>query len=113
MDNEHRKEVAKEIRGRADIRVHMVNLYLGVTRGSGVNYADNSSGSSFTGKSKKSRYHHPCSRYNSNEGCNNGSCKFQPVCSVRGCRGDHLKYRNAKQPSGEDREDFRTGVSKS
>jgi hypothetical protein len=110
LDNEHRKEVAKGSWGWSEISIHMVTFYLVRLRGSGGNGSDNSSGTNGSGKARKGRFNHPCARFNSKEGCNNDSCKFQPVCSIRGCRGDHPKHRHP-QAGSEEGADFRKGGS--
>jgi hypothetical protein len=101
MDNEHRKDVAKGLRKWSEITIYMVSFYLVRLRGSGGNAGGSTSDSSTGGGSssnggnrRNNRFNHPCTRYNSREGCDNASCKFQPVCSIRGCRGDHPKYKH-------------------
>jgi hypothetical protein len=110
LDNEHRKEVCLGNCQWHEVCQHMVGFYLVRRSNSGGNsgpVSSNSSASSATGsKSKKSRFSHPCARFNSPEGCSNDNCKFQPICSVKGCRGPHPKHEH---PSA----DFRKGEAAS
>jgi hypothetical protein len=104
LDNEHRKDVCFGVRRWCDISVHMDRFYLShsLLKSSG----NNSVASSGTNKPRKGRFNHPCTRYNTREGCSNESCKFQPICSIRGCRGAHPKHEH---PAGG--QDFRKSGS--
>jgi hypothetical protein len=97
LDDEHRKDVAREDLKWNEISSHLERYYLVRQRGTGGNAGEGASaggqaGVSASGKSKRNRFSHPCARFNSKEGCENTACKFQPVCSIRGCRGDHPKH---------------------
>jgi hypothetical protein len=94
LDHEHRQEVACEEHRWNEVSAHLERYYLVRARGS------NSGGVT---KSAKRRFNHPCARYNSKEGCDNVACKCIPVCSVKGCRGNHPKHQH---PAGDD---FRSG----
>jgi hypothetical protein len=102
LDHEHRQEVANDEHRWSEVSAHLERYYLDRLRGSGGNAGDdgkNTSGSSGSSKSSKRRFNHPCARYNSKEGCDNVSCKFMPVCSIKGCRGSHPKHLH---PTGDD-----------
>jgi hypothetical protein len=97
LDADHRKDVARGNRRWDEISSHYVHYYLSNARlrGSGGNAGSNTSDSgSSGGKKEKSRFNHPCARFNTREGCSNESCKFKPICSVSGCRGNHPAYEH-------------------
>jgi hypothetical protein len=96
LDHEHRRDVCRGNRKWCDISVHMDRFYLSQARikNAAVNASSNSAGGSVSGKKQKNRFSHPCSRFNTRAGCNNDKCKFEPICSVRGCRGPHPKYEH-------------------
>jgi hypothetical protein len=96
LDNEHRKEVCLGVRRWSDISVHMDRFYLShsLLKTSGGNMGNANTAGTSSGKSKKNRFNHPCVRFNSREGCDNQACKFQSICSIRGCRGSHPKHEH-------------------
>jgi hypothetical protein len=112
LDSDHHKDVARGERRWNEISSHYVHFYLSQSRlrGSGGN-AGSSSGTSSdrppNGKKNKSRFNHPCARFNTREGCSNENCKFKPICSYQGCRGNHPLYEHpGKQSAGDS---FRKG----
>jgi hypothetical protein len=107
LDHEHRQEVAFEEHGWHEVSAHLERYYLVRLRGTGGNAGDDGAGKNSAGlsKSAKRRFNHPCARFNSKEGCDNVSCKFMPVCSIKGCRGNHPKHLH---PTGDD---FRSSTS--
>jgi hypothetical protein len=103
LDDHHRHEVFEDnIRWR-DVSGNLERFYLERKRGTGGNAgsATTSSGSTTGSKVKRNRFNHPCTRFNTKEGCDNEHCKFMPICSFKGCRGSHPKYEH----------DFRTSKS--
>jgi hypothetical protein len=106
LDDHHRHEVFEEDIRWKDIGGNLERFYLERKKGNGGNAGSSatssSSGSSgAAAKPKRNRFNHPCTRFNTKEGCDNDQCKFMPICSVKGCRGNHPKYEH----------DFRTGKS--
>ena len=92
LDDEHRKDIAREDGRWNEISSHLERYYLVRRQGSGGNAGDNTVSGVNASKPKRNRFNHPCARYNSKEGCENSSCKFPHVCSIKGCRGDHPKH---------------------
>ena len=99
LDHEHRQEVACEEHRWNEVSAHLERYYLVRARGSGGSAGDDGKNSGGVTKSAKRRFNHPCAQYNSKEGCDNVACKFMPVCSVKGCRGNHPKHLH---PAGDD-----------
>jgi hypothetical protein len=102
LDDHHRREVYDEDIRWNDVSGHLERFYLERLRGSGGN-AGSSSSSGASAKSKRNRFAHPCTRYNTKEGCNNSECKFLPICNYKGCRGNHPRHEH----------EFRTGKAAS
>jgi hypothetical protein len=98
-DNEHRRDVCRGNRRWCEVSQHMVTFYLSQSclRNVGGHASSVSAGNSSGGKKSKGRFNHPCTRFNTREGCSNENCKFQPICSVKGCRGPHPKYEHPAQ----------------
>jgi hypothetical protein len=109
LDAEHRKDVTRGNRRWDEISQHHVHFYLTRLRGSGASVgsgvAASSSDSASASKKKKSRFNHPCTRFNTREGCHNDKCKFQPCCNISGCRGSHPAYDHPQS------DNFRKGKS--
>jgi hypothetical protein len=99
LDHEHHQEVAFEEHGWQEVSAHLERYYLVRVRGTGGNAGDDGKNNVGVSKSAKRRFNHPCARFNSKEGCDNVSCKFMPVCSINGCRGNHPKHLH---PTSED-----------
>jgi hypothetical protein len=104
LDHEHRQEVAREEHRWNEVSSHLERYYLERVRGSGGNAGTSTngggSGGTATSKSAKRRFNHPCARYNSKDGCDNVQCKFQPICSIKGCRGNHPKHLHPASSDG-------------
>jgi hypothetical protein len=94
LDDHHRHEVFEDnIRWR-DVSGNLERFYLERKKGTGGNAGTSTASSSTTSgaKVKRNRFNHPCTRFNTKEGCDNELCKFMPICSYKGCRGNHPKY---------------------
>ena len=103
LDDDHRKEVARDEYRWCELDSHLERYYLVRKAGTGGNAGDGNVATTSAGK-KRNRFNHPCVRFNSKEGCDNNSCKFQPCCNIKGCRGDHPRHLH---PSSGDSNDFR------
>jgi hypothetical protein len=105
LDNAHRKDVFSYGARWHQIDNHLERFYLqkpskffdsqadAVVSSTSDNVGSNSSSGNTVSSGKSSnrkRWIHPCTKYNSKEGCQfKNGCRFPHICSERGCMGAH------------------------